>query len=296
MSADVRCGPENCPLTAWTALSPSDRKLQRQPLARKLQEQGFTPEQIATQFGVSIPTIYRDLDISHGDKCRDRGTDTLGRKKSTGRPRSETNQRAIDLHKEGETTASIAKQTGLGERRVGLIREQERAREEGIQQGRKEAEINPALLSLTAQEKLDAAIRQHKKKLDMEFELRVRGELKRHLDMVSLPSYLKEIASLERSIRDRRGIMDRATYRKILACLHPDRQPDPMLKKRYEEAFRLFTELEKRVLNEKESPTQFRNMPRTYDELMRMKEKVRQERAARRAAKKDLTVQQGVRQ
>ena len=283
MGGERTC-PDDCPLAVWQGLSSEDRKARRKPIVHRLRQQGFTQEAIATQLGVSQQTIARDLETLSIMDNVERGKDTLGRKRSTGRPRSETNQRAIDLHKEGETTASIAKQTGLGERRVGLIREQERAREEGIQQGRKEAEINPALLSLSAQEKLDAAIRQHKKKLDMEFELRVRGELKRHLDMVSLPSYLKEIASLERSIRDRRGIMDRATYRKILACLHPDRQPDPMLKKRYEEAFRLFTELEKRVLNEKESPTQFRDMPRTYDELMRMKEKVRQERAAKRAA------------
>lgn len=59
---------------------------------------------------------------------------------------------------------------------------------------------------------------------------------------------------------------------------------DAALKKRFEEAFRLFTELEKRVLNEKESPTQFRRMPRTYEELMAMKAKVRAERRAKRTA------------
>jgi hypothetical protein len=85
---------------------------------------------------------------------------------------------------------------------------------------------------------------------------------------------------------NRKGIMDRLTYRKILACLHPDRVSDPALKKRYEEAFRLFTNLEKRVLNEKESPTQFRKMPRTYEELMAMKAKVQSERRARRGQHK----------
>jgi len=95
---------------------------------------------------------------------------------------------------------------------------------------------------------------------------------------------------LERSIRERKGIMDRITYRKILACLHPDRVIDPALKKRYEEAFRLFTELEKRVLDEKESPTQFRKMPRTYEELMAMKAKVQAERRAKRAGKSNVGV------
>jgi hypothetical protein len=58
------------------------------------------------------------------------------------------------------------------------------------------------------------------------------------------------------------------------------------MKKRYEEAFRLFSELEKRVLDEKESPTEFRQMPRTYEELMAMKAKVQAERRAKRAAGK----------
>ena len=107
-------------------------------------------------------------------------------------------------------------------------------------------------------------------------------ECKRRLNAISLPQYAKELGELERLISSRKGIMDRITYRKILSCLHPDRVADATLKKRYEEAFRLFTELEKRVLNEKESPTAFRKMPRTYDELMAMKRKVQEERRARR--------------
>lgn len=143
-----------------------------------------------------------------------------------------------------------------------------------------------ASLSQTARRKLDAAIRAHKHQLDLAFEQRCREECRRWLNDVSLPQYTKELAELERSISSRRGIMDRITYRKILACLHPDRVSDPDLKKRYEEAFRLFTDLEKRVLNEKESPTNFRPMPRTYEELMAMKAKIQAERKARRSASK----------
>jgi hypothetical protein len=47
--------------SAWAALSPSERKQQRQSLARKLYEQGFTQEQIAEQFGVSQQQIAKDL-------------------------------------------------------------------------------------------------------------------------------------------------------------------------------------------------------------------------------------------
>jgi predicted ArsR family transcriptional regulator len=61
VSPAVKCGPENCPLTAWAALSPSERKIQRQALAEQLYRQGFTMEQIAKQFGVNKAQISRDL-------------------------------------------------------------------------------------------------------------------------------------------------------------------------------------------------------------------------------------------
>jgi hypothetical protein len=188
----------------------------------------------------------------------------------------------IALADEGRSFKEIAAETGVGRRQVRHVVERERIRREGAAQ----AAVDPAALSISAQEKLAASIRQHKRKLDLEFEHRVLAECKRRLDEISLPHYAKELAELERSIRSRKRVMDRITYRKILACLHPDRVHDPMMKRRYEEAFRLFTELEKSVLDEKESPTKLRQMPRTYEELMAMKAKVQAERRAKRAGGK----------
>jgi hypothetical protein len=178
----------------------------------------------------------------------------------------------------GYTYEQAAAETGVGS--VQVIKTSV-AREEGRREVRSESS-----LALSAQQRLDVAIRARKRKLDIDFEMRVLAECKRRLDEISLPHYAKELAELERSIGSRKGVMDRITYRKILACLHPDRVQDPMMKKRYEEAFRLFTELEKRVLDEKESPTEFRQMPRTYEELMAMKAKVQAGRRAKRAAGK----------
>jgi hypothetical protein len=48
------------------------------------------------------------------------------------------------------------------------------------------------------------------------------------MDEISLPHYAKELAELERLISSRKGVMDRITYRKILACLHRDRVQDPV--------------------------------------------------------------------
>jgi hypothetical protein len=124
--------------------------------------------------------------------------------------------------------------------------------------------------------------------------------VKEHLDSISLPLYAKELKELERSISNRKGIMDKITFRKIRSCLSVDRLPqllnipssklDDELVKRYNEAFTLFSTLEKRVLNEKESPTEFRRVPRTYEELMAMRAKVSAERKAKRAAKSNVSV------
>jgi hypothetical protein len=192
----------------------------------------------------------------------------------------ERQDRIVAFSDSGMTSKEIAVETGSIERVVHRVLEVENARREA------QAQIDPSTLSMTAQERLETAIRQHKRKLDLGFEVQVLEECKRRLDEVSLPSYAKKLSELERSIQIRKGVMDRLTYKKILACLHPDRVREPALKKRYEEAFRLFTEMEKRVLNEKESPTQFKEMPRTYEDLMKMKAKVAAERKARRTAGK----------
>jgi len=75
--------------------------------------------------------------------------------------------------------------------------------------------------------------------------------------------------------------MDRATYRRIKACLHPDRVQDPELKARYEEAFNLFNRLESVLLDEKELPTPTLTIPTTLNELMKLKKKLAERRTAR---------------
>src|SRR5262245_3884283 len=95
MGGDRSC-PDDCPLAIWATLSTEDRKAQRRPVAEQLYKQGFTMEAIATQLGVHKATIARDLKdivaICNNVKP-DRGTDTLGRKKSTGRPKGTTKRR-----------------------------------------------------------------------------------------------------------------------------------------------------------------------------------------------------------
>lgn len=246
----------------------------------------WTMQRIAEALNVSEPTIHRDLSNSFTMKEL-KPAKSASNPKGAGRPKGSTkpkpkpahHERIVDLADRGLSPKEISAEVNVGARMVDRVLEVERARREG----QASPEIDPStLLSMTAQEKLDAAVRQHKRKLDAEFEARVLDECKRRLNDISLPHYAKELSELERSISSRKGIMDRITYRKILSCLHPDRVPDPILKKRYEEAFRLFSEIEKRLLDEKQSPTGFKKMPRTYEDLMVMRRKVQEERRAKR--------------
>jgi len=83
--ADMKCGPENCPLTAWTNLSPSERKRERARLAKELYEQGFTMEQIARQFGVTQQQISLDL-ANLQVACKLKRAKTVSNPKGAGRP------------------------------------------------------------------------------------------------------------------------------------------------------------------------------------------------------------------
>jgi hypothetical protein len=126
--------------------------------------------------------------------------------------------------------------------------------------------------------------------LDLEFDERVSARSKEWLESVALPHYTQKLERLERLISSRKGVMDKTTYNKIRWCLHSDHVQDPSLKRRYDEAFTIFNDLEKLLLSEKESPTGFAKMPRTYEELMAAREKVRAERsAAAKAASKGKT-------
>jgi hypothetical protein len=146
------------------------------------------------------------------------------------------------------------------------------------ERGRREPAIDPQTLSMSAQKKLEAAIRQEKRKLQAEFERAVQDELQRALNDTVLPQYNKEREDYRRVIAARKGIMTRATYRMILSCLHPDRVTDPEQKERYAKAFHAFTELKLVLCDEKEMPTTPSPIPRTYEEMMKRRAAVKARR------------------
>src|SRR5215475_7013379 len=88
MGGDRTC-PDNCLLAVWHGMPEDQRtKERRRPLVEQLAKQGYTQDAIVTQLGVSVMTISRDIETFNTLlNVKGQGKDTLGRKKSTGRPR-----------------------------------------------------------------------------------------------------------------------------------------------------------------------------------------------------------------
>ena len=148
-----------------------------------------------------------------------------------------------------------------------------------------EPAIERAALSMTARQKFDTALKQATWRLEIEIERRVRAEAREWIQK-QLDQYNENARHYEKVLSVRRGIMSRAEYRSILSCLHPDRIQDETLKQRYAEAFHLFTQLEKAVLNERESPTKPSDLPKTVADLEKRRAAYQAARAAERAKRK----------
>jgi len=132
-----------------------------------------------------------------------------------------------------------------------------------------EAEI---ALSGTAQQKLEAAIRAHKRKLDLEFDARLQAECQKWADDMRLPMYEKRLEEMARMLKwPSNAVMTKSEYNTILRCLHPDG-----LKSRTEqqlaEAFRIFTHYKLKMIADEDERQKFMSgLPRTREELLARK-------------------------
>ena len=273
--------------TGGKGLTPKDRQRIAEYLYTK--EKGWTVQRIAEALGVGKSTIERDLgNLPIVGKLKH--TKTATNPKGAGRPknrktRATTPEQDTAIAKtvldDGKSWEETGKEFGVSD----TVVRRAVATEEGVRKAKEDPEIDRATLSMTVQQKLDAAIRQHKAKLDIEFEQRVQAECKAYLDSVGLPHYLKKLERLERLITARKGVMDKTTYNKIRWCLHSDHVQDQALKRRYDEAFTIFNDLEKLLLSEKESPSGFQPLPKNFADLMKQRAKFKEERAATKKAR-----------
>jgi len=277
-------------------------KERRRPIVEQLAKQGYTQDAIATQLGVDQRTVGRDLEtLGTLPNVKGQGKDTRGRKRSTGRPKGSAGRRgtsaprnktvanedrpslAADVLDRGVTVKAAATAAGVSEQIVKTSVEHEKGRREGIAE---KTALDPSLLSATAQEKLDAAIKAYKRKLDAEFANAVDERVRKRIDEIVLPHWKQRIDQAQQLYARRRGLMDKDTFNTIRRALHPDSRLS-ISDQKLGHAFDAFMALEKYLLDEKESPTDVgSDLPDNLAAWDKMKEKVRQDRAAGRTAVK----------
>jgi hypothetical protein len=266
-------------------MSEAERKTHRKQEAERLYKQGFSMEAIALLFDVTAMTISRDLEeFSHDVKTQDR-VSKRGRK-GEGRPRGkrqvtrrsgpspEVEQKMAEgVLDEGKTLEQVTKDFGLPSVQHAKIAV---AREEG----RREPKVERGDLSMSAQQKFDAAMRAYKAKLDADFNNRVNQRVREFLEETILPKHRQEQEQAYKIMRARKGIMDKASFRLIWSALHPDSRKS-ISDRKLAEAFDVFSRLEKLLLDEKQSPTDFQKLPATMAEWDQRREAMRRAKTNR---------------
>jgi transposase len=194
----------------------------------------------------------------------------------------EREQLVEQLMARGKSSQEIAAELGVGLRATNQAMEHVKIRQEA------EAQIDPASLSLSAQQKLEAAIRQHKRKLDAEL-AEQRAQLVTEFDRIKidwLRTFNERQAEYDAVILARKGVMTRKTFDAIRRCLHPDSRQS-VSDERLAEAFRLFGKLELKLLPESDFPTR-RFKPLNPADLLEAKVRADQARRAKANGPKDV--------
>src|SRR5262245_3586323 len=169
----------------------------------------------------------------------------------------------IALSDEGLTSPEIGAEIGIHPRVINRVLQDETIRRQAI------PDIDPTTLSLTAQQKLETAIRQHQNKLNQAFYQYVNDEIRKRMEETILPRHREEQAQAKKIMEARKGIMDKITFNKVRRALHPDSRKS-ISDKVLAEAFDTFMALEKRLLNEQDSPTYFQDIPDSYEGWVKM--------------------------
>jgi hypothetical protein len=96
-------------------------------------------------------------------------------------------------------------------------------------------EVDRSMLSMTAQQKVDVAIRQHQRNLDRAFEQGVNEEVRRRIDAAddATRAQNKKLRAENlqyQSIMGNFAVFTKAQYRQMLMLCHPDNSASPELK------------------------------------------------------------------
>jgi hypothetical protein len=145
------------------------------------------------------------------------------------------------------------------------------------------AAIDPATFSMSAQKRMEAWQRQRMAAMMQSFQQIVRDEVHRRIDEIILPDWRHKIKEAKLIYERRKGIMDKATFKLIWSALHPDSRKS-ISDKKLAEAFDAFSAMEKYLLNEKDSPTTFGDVPSSLAEWDKVRAAATAGGKAKRAA------------
>jgi hypothetical protein len=118
------------------------------------------------------------------------------------------------------------------------------------------AKAAEAALPKTTKEKYDIALKRALKRLQSEFEERVRQRSQENDEKFWKPYYNEKLAHYEAVVANRDGLFTKVQYNLIQACLHPDHVATlgEEWTRRHNEAFRLFRAAEIKLLDNRELP------------------------------------------
>jgi hypothetical protein len=141
-------------------------------------------------------------------------------------------------------------------------------------------EIDPSTLSMSAQQRLEATVRQHKRALDMQFEQRVSEEIRVRLEERVLPTMRKREAEYVKGINAHRGYITRDKFMTMWRCLHPDSR-NSVSDRKLAEAFDILSGLE-RILVKRDERERMDQSHWTVEAMMSRREAQRERHKAKR--------------
>ena len=245
----------------------------------------WTQEKIAKVLGVSQYTISKDLEGDLLVTNKSKPAKTASNPKGAGRPKKapkshDKEQDVAAAAELGLTDKEIAARVGLRSPRTSRrIREIVEAKKEAVEEA--QPIIERKALSMTAQQKLDTAIRQHTEKLAASYYKTVNDKVQQILKDTILPQHREEQATMKRVMDARRGVMTKPIFRLIWSALHPDSR-NSITDEKLAAAFDAFSGMEKLLLNEADSPTEYQTIPDLLAEWDRMRAAATADRKAKR--------------
>ena len=286
---------------------------------------GKSNRTIARETGVSRQTVDRARSADSGPNGPDSAPTKTERAAAAIQANPEKSNRAIarELSIDPETVRQARKRMGAepkaseARRASRPVGPSEPTYEQGYQQGRQDRLCDPdiyeKLLSVDDQKrlqlffqacenkfekkyqqdkkKLETERQQDKKKLRAEYDAdavayhaRKDAEYKLHMEEI-LPTFNEKYAQYNMVINSHKGVFSPSDYKKILACLHPDRIQDPVLKQQNNEAFRIFNEKRVVLQAEKEKLIDNGGLPKTRAEWEEAARKTTERRRANARAR-----------